>query len=633
MALTSSFDLTKINSTATKARKGLAQSEKTIKLINTSIFKRTKVKRESFASIKMFRDRRVEYDRRKEQEDELEAPTTLVRTDGPSQLVQSDTSKGFFERIIGFMGYVTAGWMLRNLPTWIDMGNKLVMRIRKAGQIIFEAVNSIQTIFEGFGGILNSYYQNLLQFNFSGNEKEIDNSMNQLNSGFLDFQSKVEEAFGALVAPFEKGGSEPSTGANEGAYVQPEPYTGSSYTGTSYESAGGQKITKSEFGSRGFRTRDGLGSGASAFGHTGRDVPMPTGTPLSLVSPGVVVEASYGHNGGFGNLVVVKLDDGRYIKINHLSKILVREGDRVGAGSGKNGGVKVLGLVGSTGLSTGPHMHLDVGTGYSRGSADITGLMDPDPFILGGGVVKGGDVKSTGQTTSTTPTTTPNKPGAQPQQTLMGQPSGGQPIPSGGTLSASQLVALAKQVGMDQQVNVRGYSGPLSVLMAAVGMQESRGRSTAMRPDTEVYGLWQIRWPVHAANLRKIGITSPQQLYDPLLNAKAAKMVYDRQGITAWSAFTDGNYKKFLPEAQKASGIAPGQFTAAQTGQPSQDISSSITPDQTPKDIMVYSPGNQETIITPSGGGASSPGTSPVSEFQLLNNFIKNKLLLDLAYL
>jgi len=155
-----------------------------------------------------------------------------------------------------------------------------------------------------------------------------------------------------------------------------------------YNVTGAQKITRGEFGNRGFRTRDGLGSGASAFGHTGRDVGLPSGTPLSVVPPGTVIDASTGNNGGYGNFVAIRLDDGRIIKSNHHSKNLVKTGDRVGLQS--DGSVKPFALVGSTGLSTGPHMHLDLGTGYNKSSAAVTGLQNPDNFILAGGIVKGG---------------------------------------------------------------------------------------------------------------------------------------------------------------------------------------------------------------------------------------------------
>ena len=57
----------------------------------------------------------------------------------------------------------------------------------------------------------------------------------------------------------------------------------------------------------------------------------------------------------------------------------------------------------------------------------------------------------------------------------------------------------------------------------------------------------------------------------------------------------------------------------------------SLTQERKGQDIMVIEPQQQQNIITPaSGGGDMLP--SPISDFQLLNNFIKNKLLLDLAY-
>jgi len=175
--------------------------------------------------------------------------------------------------------------------------------------------------------------------------------------------------------------------------------------------------------------------------------------------------------------------------------------------------------------------------------------------------------------------------------------------------------------------------------MGAVAMQESRGKSTSMRSDTQVYGLWQIQFPTHRAALAKIGITSAEQLKDPLTNAKAAKMVYDRQGITAWEGFTDGNYKKFLPEAQKAAGVSPAQFTSAQQG----NVPGLITPAnegevvfaEFPASGVSVSPGTAGGGSYAGGGGGGGPTFSPPqqSESQVLNNFIKNKLLVELSYL
>lgn len=128
-------------------------------------------------------------------------------------------------------------------------------------------------------------------------------------------------------------------------------------------------------------------------------------------------------------------------------------------------------------------------------------------------------------------------------------PSG--PAPKGGTLSTSQLISVARQAGFDEKT---------ATIMGAVAFAESSGRSGVSRSDTDVHGLWQIRFPVHQEKLKRLGITSREQLYDPLTNAKAAKAVYDSQGISAWSAYTNGAYKQYLPKAKKgglADSISP----------------------------------------------------------------------------
>ena len=164
------------------------------------------------------------------------------------------------------------------------------------------------------------------------------------------------------------------------------------YTGTISHVKGARKITSGMF-SRGFRVKDDLGSGKSAGGHTGLDIGMAEGTPLSLGVSGTVVDIGIigdsndpgNENGGYGNFVAIKLDDGHYIKMNHLmnNSIAVGKGTKVNPGM-------VIGKVGSTGLSTGPHLHIDIGTGYTAGSAAISGLKDPSSFILKGGVLQGG---------------------------------------------------------------------------------------------------------------------------------------------------------------------------------------------------------------------------------------------------
>jgi len=81
--------------------------------------------------------------------------------------------------------------------------------------------------------------------------------------------------------------------------------------------------------------------------HNGTDYAAPTGTPIMTTASGVVIETGY--TSGNGNYVKVKHDAMYTTQYLHMSKILVRRGQRVEQG-------QTIGRVGSTGLATGPHV-------------------------------------------------------------------------------------------------------------------------------------------------------------------------------------------------------------------------------------------------------------------------------------
>ncbi|WP_030896456.1 transglycosylase family protein [Streptomyces sp. NRRL S-474] len=114
------------------------------------------------------------------------------------------------------------------------------------------------------------------------------------------------------------------------------------------------------------------GSAWSQGYHTGVDFPVPTGTTVRSVAAGTVVSAGWG--GSFGYQVVVRHGDGRYSQYAHLSAISVRDGQPVSAG-------QRIGRSGSTGNSSGPHLHFEVRTGPGFGT-DV----DPIAYLRAGGV-------------------------------------------------------------------------------------------------------------------------------------------------------------------------------------------------------------------------------------------------------
>ena len=88
-------------------------------------------------------------------------------------------------------------------------------------------------------------------------------------------------------------------------------------------------------------------------GHKGIDIAAPYGTPIYAAESGTVIETGGGWNGGYGNCVRVQHDDGNVTVYAHQSSIAVSYGDYVVKG-------QLLGYVGSTGDSTGNHLHFEV---------------------------------------------------------------------------------------------------------------------------------------------------------------------------------------------------------------------------------------------------------------------------------
>ena len=85
--------------------------------------------------------------------------------------------------------------------------------------------------------------------------------------------------------------------------------------------------------------------------HPGLDIGAGMGTPIKAAAAGRVIVAAY--SGGYGNLVVIDHGNGIATAYAHQSQIAVSVGQQVGQG-------QVIGYVGSTGFSTGPHLHFEV---------------------------------------------------------------------------------------------------------------------------------------------------------------------------------------------------------------------------------------------------------------------------------
>jgi hypothetical protein len=100
--------------------------------------------------------------------------------------------------------------------------------------------------------------------------------------------------------------------------------------------------------------------------HAGVDLAAPHGAPIVAAGAGVVVSA--GENGGYGNAVLIDHGNGYLTHYGHLSAIAVRAGQTVKAG-------EHIGDEGSTGHSTGPHLHFEVHHGHFQNPLEPTAWM------------------------------------------------------------------------------------------------------------------------------------------------------------------------------------------------------------------------------------------------------------------
>ena len=113
--------------------------------------------------------------------------------------------------------------------------------------------------------------------------------------------------------------------------------------------------------------------------HTGVDLGYSYGSPVGSLDAGTVVLA--GWNGGYGNCVVVEHDNGDCTLYGHLARVVAEEGERVEAG-------RLIGYSGSTGVSTGPHLHVEW---WHNGQ-----YCDPLPLFANGGRLDGVEAVGSG---------------------------------------------------------------------------------------------------------------------------------------------------------------------------------------------------------------------------------------------
>ena len=158
--------------------------------------------------------------------------------------------------------------------------------------------------------------------------------------------------------------------------------------------------------------------------------------------------------------------------------------------------------------------------------------------------------------------------------------------PATQSYDAEKLTNLARSVGMPEDKIPS---------MVAIALAESGGDPTidtvksGLDPEKKnefSLGLWQINMLGRMGEERRkqFGISSNEQLYDPVVNAKAALAILNSQGLGAWSAYSNNSYKDYLPGAQtafeKVKGTPPVEIEYKKQSPPPQQLSRRVADPQ-----------------------------------------------------
>ena len=140
--------------------------------------------------------------RRKEQEDIIESSGIRGAFKRQREVIASST-KGFLGRIMDFVGTLMVGWLVKNLPLIIKLGEQVIQKIQGIVGALGGFIKGVQQTLSGFGNLLGGVFSNVVQFKFSNIGTDISNSMNQITSGFESIEKSFDDALDILREPLD----------------------------------------------------------------------------------------------------------------------------------------------------------------------------------------------------------------------------------------------------------------------------------------------------------------------------------------------------------------------------------------------------------------------------------------------
>ena len=189
--------------TISDTKQQTASSKRNIAGISNILSKRITDRKNVGSSIRLFKERRIQIGKRKALQDRVSAPTVVTKVGGARSLAQSSSGTSLKDRLFGFIGYLSAGWILGNLPTWIALGEQFTGRIVKATSILSNYGDETMKVISSLGEILQSAFINLANLDFTDSSFLVRSSFQDLITNIDGLGVGINEAFAVLTEPFK----------------------------------------------------------------------------------------------------------------------------------------------------------------------------------------------------------------------------------------------------------------------------------------------------------------------------------------------------------------------------------------------------------------------------------------------
>ena len=200
----SSINVDNISRSLLQTKRSVSSVNDSVNNISKVIATNTRIKRELFANTQLIDSRRREAAKRRELEDQLES--SKVSTSPSRGLAFTGRSdKGPLGRLLGFLGFITAGWIVENLPTWIFMGKEFITRIEIFGKAMYNMVGNMQNIIDSFGSVLKNSFNAIITLDFSSfSEGSVAQSFDELNLAVQGLGDDITKTFELFTTPLNE---------------------------------------------------------------------------------------------------------------------------------------------------------------------------------------------------------------------------------------------------------------------------------------------------------------------------------------------------------------------------------------------------------------------------------------------